>query len=230
VALKFFRQGVKSCNIFTQRGLLPSNSWNPFAHPWSNHNSILDGKMGAKEDLIKHAFVKVSQWFTFTGVSNCATHDTNGVPAPRVDFPFQIVLVPTAILQHRFNDKKAEGTLQQMLAQIPPQKLWTLMAIAKPHGAWEEIGSVSSTTEWISSGYGDKSLYFQHQRFDDDLKYHPEWATVCPSVEACLICPADRDCAKEEIIYNPFAGINSPTNIPGTAPTNQPMPGPLRPS
>lgn len=37
------------------------------------------------------------------------------------------------------------------------------------------IGRIVTTSEAVTSNWADKSLFFRHQRIDDDLKVYPEW-------------------------------------------------------
>ena len=32
----------------------------------------------------------------------------------------------------------------------------------------------------LTSMWGDKNMFFRHQRQDDDLRYHPEWIEFAP--------------------------------------------------
>ena len=39
----------------------------------------------------------------------------------------------------------------------------------------ELIGRIVVTSKITTSLWGDQTLFFKHQRMDDDLKFHPEW-------------------------------------------------------
>jgi len=42
------------------------------------------------------------------------------------------------------------------------------------------IGSIVTTSEVVTSLWGDQQLYFRHMRMDDDLRVKPEWKDYIP--------------------------------------------------
>ena len=50
-------------------------------------------------------------------------------------------------------------------------------------GTEELIGEIQATTQLVTSKWGDEHMYFRHQRFDEDLKYQPEWLPFTPTLE-----------------------------------------------
>lgn len=42
----------------------------------------------------------------------------------------------------------------------------------------QHIANVMLRSQLLNSKWGDKNMYFKHQRFDDDVRYFPEWATT----------------------------------------------------
>jgi len=197
MALKFFRPGQKSCNWMEMRSLLAQTSWNPFKFKFSNHLSSRENTLATKALGLK--FSAASDWITHVGLSDCATYDETGRRANVVKTPFQIVFVPTAQMQTMFPDSFTKE-LTDMLATIPAgTKLYDMMALESPDSVWEPLGSIEITSQFTASGYGDKSLFFQHQRFDDDLKQNPSWAVLCPNRQACKTCPNDKSCTDKTL-------------------------------
>jgi len=56
--------------------------------------------------------------------------------------------------------------------------LYTVFALDKPSslgGTEMEIGEIVLRSQMQTSMWGDKHMYFRHQKHDDDFRYHPEW-------------------------------------------------------
>ena len=43
------------------------------------------------------------------------------------------------------------------------------------------IAEIVLNSELVTSLWGDKNMFFRHQRHDDDFRYHPEWMTETPA-------------------------------------------------
>ncbi len=72
--------------------------------------------------------------------------------------------------------------------------LYTILAIDTPTSKPVVIGQVTSTSGFVTSTYGDKTLQFKHTAFEKDLKYYPSWKSTCSSIETCKVCPVDASC------------------------------------
>lgn len=70
------------------------------------------------------------------------------------------------------------------------------MAIHHPDATPVAIGTLVTTSNFVTSLYCDNKLFFQHQRFEEDLAIHPEWTkgTSCPDEQSCKVCPVDVAC------------------------------------
>ena len=56
--------------------------------------------------------------------------------------------------------------------------LFDVFAHDKPEelgGSEKLIGAIITTSDVVTSIYGDTRLFFRHKRFEDDLEEHPEW-------------------------------------------------------
>lgn len=63
-------------------------------------------------------------------------------------------------------------------------------------GKLEHIGKIITTSEMVTSLYGDTRLFFRHVRFEEDLEARPEWkAHVEIFVRATFVnnLPFDKD-------------------------------------
>ena len=64
--------------------------------------------------------------------------------------------------------------------EIPPNlKIFKMEAIDCPESMegceFKPLGFIVNTTSPIASDYGDKRLFFQHARTEDDLEVRPHW-------------------------------------------------------
>ena len=53
--------------------------------------------------------------------------------------------------------------------------LYAVYARNEPESHEEKIAYIISDSQLVTSNWGDKKLFFRHQRTDDDLRYRPEW-------------------------------------------------------
>lgn len=70
-------------------------------------------------------------------------------------------------------------TIYEYLQDIPADSvLYRVYALEKPEelgGEWQEIACLVTRSILVTSYWGDRSMKFRHNRFDDDLVDHPEW-------------------------------------------------------
>jgi len=58
----------------------------------------------------------------------------------------------------------------------PQQHLYEVYAQADPNNDnLSAIGKIVAKSYATTSYFADESLFFQHTRFEDDLKYYPSW-------------------------------------------------------
>ena len=60
------------------------------------------------------------------------------------------------------------------------QTLWDVWCLENPEGepffdTIKKIGEIVTTSELVTSMYGDTKLFFRHVRFEEDLEARPEW-------------------------------------------------------
>ena len=61
--------------------------------------------------------------------------------------------------------------------------VWTIYGLDAPAelgGVEHKIGTLVTASESVSSKFGDESMYFRHQRAEDDIKMKPEWTDYYP--------------------------------------------------
>lgn len=55
--------------------------------------------------------------------------------------------------------------------------LYKVFAMEAPGVEEQHIANIVTESQLVTSKWGDEKMFFRHQRFDDDLRYHPEWMT-----------------------------------------------------
>lgn len=191
-SFKFLRNGVPSANVFALAALKPVDSWNFFKHPLSNHLSLQGFSFALS--LILNTFKKASTWPGNVGLSDVAARGEDGVAVKQINFPFQILFSPNADLQKAFPDTFQTPYTEQLKTLAPGTLLYEVMAKDSHKAPLVKIGSIVLTTQFVSSSFADQGMFFQHQRFEDDIKLRPEFTQDCPSQDNCPACPIDLAC------------------------------------
>lgn len=78
------------------------------------------------------------------------------------------------------DDFEAEYTDQLTTIQIGTV-LYDVYVLASPDDSEVKIGSLRTTSPFVTSNWGDEKLFFQHNLMDLDLDVHPEWVKKSPS-------------------------------------------------
>ncbi len=97
----------------------------------------------------------------------------------------------------KYSDKFENTYFQQLTNDIKAgTTLYTIKAIASPYSLdLIEIGTVVTTTDYVTSKYADSTMFLRHIRFEEDLAVNPQWATgSCKDLDSCLVCPVDVAC------------------------------------
>ena len=132
------------------------------------------------------------------GVSNWASVDESGAPCDDPRFPWAVVLMPTAEARALMadgltrNDDDAaasgepprfDGFIDALVASVATgTALYDVFACAAPVDAvtggrgLQRIGRMTTTSSFVHSG-PSSSLFFQHQRKEEDYALRPEWLT-----------------------------------------------------
>jgi hypothetical protein len=177
ITLKFLKDGRPSVNILAVHSLPGQTSYNFFAHDFSNHVSDFPSTASQHQKNSRANFARGSPWPVMLGLSSIAGSET--LKSPR--FPYRIIFHPTTTLHKSYPDTYPGVPLYQQLSEtVKPGLLYTVHAIPTAMDALNlkaavHIANIVLTTELTTSTFGDSALFFRHVRFDEDLKYHPEW-------------------------------------------------------
>jgi len=175
VSLKFFRNNYKSANIVCMYSLLAQKSLNFFRHDVSNHPPNLSANIPMFTKVGIHKFLTVSPYISIVGLSDVASVDENGIKEEKPIFPFKIILHPLPNIRDLFPDENINQKLHVQLQTLTPMTLYDIYAEEYPFAKPVKIGYYEITTSPITSSFGDNHLFYQHQRFDDDIVLRPEW-------------------------------------------------------
>jgi hypothetical protein len=195
IGVKFLRDGVPSANVVFLHKLTPQDSWNFFKNTQSNHLSV--GGLGTAENLLKKKFeTSGSDWVNMVGLSDFARYSEDGTELSDEDinFPFQLLLVPTDDMKSRFPDTYSAPLIDQLRTIPSGSTLYDIYAKADYDAPPTLIGSMVTTSEIESSSFADGKLFLKHQIMEEDFLLRPEWLSRCGSNDDCGVCPVDNRC------------------------------------
>ena len=205
VAFKFLRDGVSSANQFgmvafeteTQEG-----EWDFFSHNFQSHLPEHTGECGPKS-IANYFGAAFTHIFT-TGSYDMAKYDESGeeVDLEDINFPFYLRFVPVGKSEGDIptTEEGDETWFEQLEGDAIPAgtELFHVYAMdTSPACSGQDcvsptpqsidtteldlIGTITTTTEFTQSLWGDEHLYFQHGHFihdinpdiggDEDFKY-----------------------------------------------------------
>ncbi|HEY9649067.1 MAG TPA: hypothetical protein V6C95_00280 [Coleofasciculaceae cyanobacterium] len=180
LALKLFVDGHPSENFSALVSLTgQGQNYNFFANEFSNIVPVVNS-LGPK--FINLIFSRVTRFPTKLYLQGLGQIDQNGHRENSPYYPYQIFLVPNPNLQfpetpsHDFRQDLstiASGTELFSVYAVDPGKIGDEAAVKSTNvidqpGYRQKaqlIGSIETTSEFISSFYGDSLLFFRHQRF-----------------------------------------------------------------
>jgi len=173
--IKFLRSGVLSADWVALRITGPS-----FSPPWDYFGAVpMSNHVAPAEALVKSGkFQQASGCIDSVGLSDACEHTQAGEKVEAPVFPFEIMFQATGnvnVTGFRTNDE-----LLQQLSGIPEgSTIYNVVAYATPAdkvaGKKTPIGTLSTTSSCHRSLFGDLSLFFRHQRMEEDFALAPQW-------------------------------------------------------
>lgn len=182
LALKLFVDGQPSENVSALVSLSgQGKNYNFFAHEFSN---IVPEEKSLGPKFINLIFRRVSKYPRRLYLQRFGELDQNGHKESVPYYPERIFLVPNPKIQfaesppHDFRHDLATiklGTLLFSVYGVAPNqggddvRNATIDDIEQPAYRQKSqlVGTIETTSEFISSFYGDSRLFFRHQRFDN---------------------------------------------------------------
>ena len=174
---KFLRDGVDAGNLFSVHAFE--------GHPWTFnflrpvYNTHVDIPTDECSLMTSHA--KLSQVSKHVGnmsVKGLSDYDQYGNKEHNPVWPFRCELRPNDPCG--FPDEWHGSYLDTLTSGCIPlgYPLWDVHCMEKPEalgGELRKIGEIITTSEVVTSLYGDTKLFFRHVRFEEDLEARPEW-------------------------------------------------------
>lgn len=175
LALKILRDGNPSANVSALVSLNgQKRDWNFFKYPMSN---VVPPGDGIGQDLVHRLFKRVSHYPEELLVDDMAAMNVRGEKAVRVISPRQLFFVPSS--QIKFSSDEHE--VREDFAAIPEgTKVYELRALPEKYAREdysqytqekaeafvkesEHIADIVTTSEFVSSAFGDDGIFFRHQ-------------------------------------------------------------------
>ena len=172
IGIKFLRTGARSANFVAMKDLnaLPNNSHNFFGVTLSNQ--LPPEIMSPITLRLVRRFCTTRQCINKVGLSNICTFDQDGKEYPDPIFPFRVFLEPNKDLYHLFPHEPMDSirSFLDNFKNIPVgTKVYTIRAQRDPEDEGFILGDMINTDECVSSYFGDKTLFFRHQWFVEDI-------------------------------------------------------------
>lgn len=175
LAVKLFVDGKPSENFSALVSLTgQGKNYNFFAREFSNIVPTVN-RLGPR--LANLIFRRVSRFPTRLYLADLSEVDGRGQAVKEPRYPLQVFLVPNPKVQ--FSETPGRDFRDDLATIAPKTMLFSVYgvdprevgdeAIAKPEYRQKArlIGHIQTTSEFISSFYGDSRLFFRHQRFRD---------------------------------------------------------------
>jgi len=181
IGLKFLRDGVPSANTFAMYSLVGQPSYNFFAHDFTSHVPELPKDGPTPIQLLRQKFLTASEFAPFAGLWKLAQYDEKGRAANKIAFPYRLHLHPTADLHKRYSNSWTGVEYEEQLTDSKTgiQAGTTIYEVYAQNDPFNEkltmIGKIVAKAKATTSKFADKTLFFQHIRFEEDLDYYSTW-------------------------------------------------------
>jgi len=173
MGLKFLRTGLKSSNLVAMESLGGQDSWNYFKNDFTNHIKPAEGMFFK---VVGWKFSGQTDYILSMGLKDWAEYKENGKPEANPVYPYQLIFRPADELRTGFPDKYKEDFTIQLGTLKKGMKVYTVFAKKTPKSVPEKIGKLILNSEMTTSNWGDERLFFQHNKFDEDILDHPKWS------------------------------------------------------
>eukprot|EP00820_Chromera_velia_P016605 Cvel_6320.t1-p1 / transcript=Cvel_6320.t1 / gene=Cvel_6320 / organism=Chromera_velia_CCMP2878 / gene_product=hypothetical protein / transcript_product=hypothetical protein / location=Cvel_scaffold306:102415-103579(+) / protein_length=388 / sequence_SO=supercontig / SO=protein_coding / is_pseudo=false len=188
VAVKHFVDGKPSLNyaaMYTFDNTV-EHGLDFFSYPLSTHGPRKSDNIGLK--LLAWGFDQISKISaTLGGTISLAQTKRNGrkVANDEVNVPFAIILQPHEELKGLLKDYEGSDVMGEVVRQVGckmgGKPVYRVLAVTGPDFPGEDsvvpIGEyvLEESSCLVTSGWGDRHLFFQQQQFEGELEWKPEW-------------------------------------------------------
>lgn len=177
MAIKFLRDGFPSANVQAMYSVNGQESWNFFKNNFSNH---IPSATGLQFKALGLKFSTATSYIQTVGLRDIAAITEKGDLVPKPIYPFELIFKPAEELRNKYTDEYSTDYMDQLKSVPKGTLLYSVYAISKPTRIHEKIGELRTTSEVISSRWGDESLFFRHNYMDIDLMENPSWKDYVP--------------------------------------------------
>jgi len=172
--MKFLRDGMASANWFAMFAFDGQPSFNFFRNRWTNILKEMDNEC-ARETIGKH----LNEVTDFTGAMSLmelSQFDQYGNEIIDHHWPFQIDVEPYDV--YGWTDKYQNDFTEQLTVVQPDTAMFRIFGYDSPPelgGEERHIGWLVSRSKTTPSLWGDQKLFFQHHRYEDDIRKRPHY-------------------------------------------------------
>merc|ERR1711934_233120 len=177
MGLKFLRDGVDAGNMFSLHAFEGHATTFNFLKPvYHTHVTLPENECNLETSHAKLS--QVSKHVGNMSVKGLSDFDQYGVWEPEPAWPFRCELRPNDPCD--IPDHWERSYLEQLTDDCIPIgynlfDMWCMEAPEELGGVLRKIGEIRTTSEMVTSLYGDTRLFFRHVRFEEDLEAKPEW-------------------------------------------------------
>ena len=173
---KFLRDGVESANMMTLHNFAGHETFNFLAVDYNTHVDLPTNECNLMTSHAKLA--TVSRHIGNMSVKGLSDYDQYGNKEENPKWPFKMRLKPHDPCgfpdqwHGPFTDTLTSGCIPSGTL------LFSVFAHDEPEGLGGReklIGAIITTSDMVTSSYGDARLFFRHKRFEEDLEERPEW-------------------------------------------------------
>jgi hypothetical protein len=167
--LKFLVDNGISQNLVAMFDTMGQASWNYFKNTFTN-NFRINQNPDLANKMIATSFARETNWISGVGLLDIASITENGTINNNPKYPFRLDFVPNPQLTKMFKDEYTED-YKKIISRIPSGTLiYTVFVIDEPGCEGEKIGELVSQSEFTTSLFSDRLLFFRHGLIDRDDK------------------------------------------------------------
>jgi len=178
ISVKFMRSNVPSANVMAMYGLTGQDSFNFFEHDLTNQPPMFDGTQASLiQKALLRAFETASSWPTYLGLNGLSMFNSNGKHVAYPVFPYRLIFHPTANYHKLFPSTPSsdDSFFIPQFESMPMGRVYDVYAIDSPTSGPKIIGYIETTSQATGTKWGDKDMFFQHTRMEDDIALRPDW-------------------------------------------------------
>lgn len=145
-------------------------------------------------------FQQASDCVAMVGLSDVCSYAQDGTPvlADRLEFPYDILFEASSDKVHLPDEEMTDEEMLGHLSSIEAgTHLFNVYAVASPtSGKGPLLGKLTTTSQCVKSAFGDQSLFFRHQRMEEDFVKKPAWVddTTAPGCDATAVASTKWQC------------------------------------